>query len=267
MRKLAKLTGNHVATPLMAAAIASTGFGMAACERADAEPTPVVEPPPATLSEPSATPGSRAPATPATGRPAGDRGLVADRSQAAPPALAAVRSEPVQDLTGPGGEPFEVAVRNRDQVGHDRLIGRSSFEISLRTGATAHYPCSSCHQPGQAPGPYGHGSTSHRNVQPRHPERSGSSCTTCHATDDVEQLVLIGGEQVPLAHAYRLCAQCHYPQVDDWAAGIHGKRLDGWRGRRVLMGCSDCHDPHLPAIAPREPFPGPQLPRARRVSP
>ena len=53
---------------------------------------------------------------------------------------------------------------------------------------------------------------------------------------------------------------CHFTETDAWAAGGHGKRLDGWRGRRVVMGCADCHDPHDPAPRPRTPFAGPHLP-------
>jgi hypothetical protein len=178
-----------------------------------------------------------------------------------PPALAAVRSEPVEGLTGPGGEPFEVTVRGQDRFGHDRPIGRQSFQISLRGGATAEHACVSCHAPGRGVIGPDRQENAHRYVLPRHPERSGSACATCHAPDDVEKLVLADGHRVPLAHAYQLCGQCHYPQVEAWAAGVHGKRLDGWRGRRVLMGCADCHDPHQPALSPRDPFPGPQLPR------
>jgi hypothetical protein len=65
---------------------------------------------------------------------------------------------------------------------------------------------------------------------------------------------------VALDHAYRLCAECHSPQVTAWAAGAHGKRLDGWRGRRVVMGCAECHDPHRPSLEQRIPFRSPTLP-------
>jgi hypothetical protein len=184
-----------------------------------------------------------------------------------PPGLAMVRSEPVVGRTGPGGQPFEVVARNRQQRGHDRLIGRRNFEISLRGDPSTTDACSSCHRPGRAVIGPDRIEDAHRYVLPQHPAESGTHCLTCHAPDDVERLVLASGERVGLDHAYRLCAQCHYAQVDAWAAGVHGKRLDGWRGRRVVMGCADCHDPHQPAIAPRMPFPGPQLPRTGRRSP
>jgi hypothetical protein len=234
----------HHRPVLAAVAVAAVLAGLAACERADAEPQAALEPPAA------ASLAARGPAPPVD-----------------PPALAAVRSEPVHGLTGPGGQPFEVAIRDAARAGHDRPIGRQTFQISLRAGAIANYPCASCHQPGRPPARPERAEDAHRNVLPRHPERGGSACTTCHAADAVDQLVLIDGERVALGHAYRLCGQCHYPQVDAWAAGVHGKRLDGWRGRRVLMGCADCHDPHRPGVEPREPFPGPQIRQTRGRSP
>jgi hypothetical protein len=184
-----------------------------------------------------------------------------------PPALAMLRAEPVLGRTGPGGETFEVAARNRERPGHDRRIGRRSFEISLRSSPSTTDACGSCHRPGREVIGPDRIEDAHRYVRPHHPNESGTHCITCHAPDDVERLVLASGEKIGLDHAYRLCAQCHYAQVDDWAAGVHGKRLDGWRGRRVVMGCAECHDPHSPAVAPRMPFPGPQLPTNNRRSP
>jgi hypothetical protein len=107
----------------------------------------------------------------------------------------------------------------------------------------------------------------HRNFLPKHPDRAGSLCTTCHAAGDVEHLQLFDGTKVPLAHAYALCGQCHFAQVDAWAAGVHGKRLDTWAGRRVVLGCADCHDPHSPAIGSRTPYPGPVLPGSELRAP
>jgi formate-dependent nitrite reductase cytochrome c552 subunit len=101
----------------------------------------------------------------------------------------------------------------------------------------------------------------HQNVEPAHPKQTGARCSTCHATDNVELLALENGERATLDATYRLCAQCHFEQVDAWAAGVHGKRLDGWQGRRVVAGCPDCHDPHKPALEPRIPFRPPQVER------
>jgi hypothetical protein len=101
----------------------------------------------------------------------------------------------------------------------------------------------------------------HQNIQPLHPAQTGATCSTCHAADNVELLALKSGERATLDHTYRLCAQCHFNQAESWAGGAHGKRLDGWQGRRVVMGCADCHDPHNPAIESRIPFRAPQLQR------
>ncbi len=185
---------------------------------------------------------------------------VTDREDEAPPELAGVRSEPVVGRTGPGGEPIEVAVHTPDRPGHERTFGMTSFRISLRGRPSTAEACGSCHRAGRPVIQAERIEDAHRYVLPKHPEESGTHCSTCHATDDVQSLVLASGERISLEHAYRLCAQCHYAQADDWAAGTHGKRLDGWRGRRVVMSCPDCHDPHQPAIAPRIPYPGPRLP-------
>jgi hypothetical protein len=230
--------------------------GVPACDQADAEPHAV---PPVRVTPVTTTADAPAGPAPAAG--------FAPSAALEPAALAAVRSEPVIGRTGPGGQPFDVAVRTPDRAGHDRVIGRTTFPIALRSASATDYPCSACHQPGQPVIRPERIEDAHRNVLPRHPDESGSRCLTCHAPDDVERLVLASGERIPLGHAYRLCAQCHYAQVDAWAAGAHGKRLDGWRGRRVVMGCADCHDPHQPALEARTPFPGPQLPRTGRRSP
>ena len=63
-----------------------------------------------------------------------------------------------------------------------------------------------------------------------------------------EWLTLAGLDPVPLNESYRLCAQCHFIQVEAWSGGAHGKRLDTWRGPRVVMNCTDCHNPHDPGI-------------------
>jgi hypothetical protein len=67
--------------------------------------------------------------------------------------------------------------------------------------------------------------------------------------------------------SYQLCAECHFREVEAWAAGAHGKRLDGWQGRRVVMACADCHDPHGPAVPVLVPFRAPHLERPRRANP
>lgn len=181
-----------------------------------------------------------------------------------PGALATVPAAPAAPWTGPGGRPFNVATRtSEEEPGHARRFGSITLEIALRTRPLGQYPCSSCHLGRKIVMAKKRVGDAHQNVQPEHPKQTGALCSTCHAEDDVERLVLQNGERATLDESYRLCAQCHISQVDNWAHGMHGKRLDGWQGRRVVMACPDCHDPHKPALTPRIPFRAPHIQRTR----
>jgi hypothetical protein len=184
-----------------------------------------------------------------------------------PPALITVTGEPVQGRTGPGGTSLEVALRTPGQrAAPARRIGTRGFALGLREDAPQldQYPCTSCHVGTQQITDGERAGDVHANVEAVHPAETGASCGGCHAPDNVESFRLLTGERVGFDHAYRLCAQCHFPQVEAWAAGAHGKRLDGWQGRRVVMGCGECHDPHRPGLQARIPYPGPRLPGQRR---
>lgn len=211
--------------------------------------------------------GGEAPGTVSGEAPAGAPGGgpgAAGRKAAEPGALATVLAEPVHGWTGPGGQPFEVARRTPEYAAHlQRRIGVASFDIALRKTGLTQFPCSSCHPPGVPPtATPDRIADAHRNIQPDHPAATGARCRTCHAVDvNMERLTLQSGELATLDQAYRLCSQCHYLQAEAWAGGAHGKRLDGWQGRRVVMNCTDCHDPHRPHLEKRVPFPGPRIPR------
>jgi hypothetical protein len=225
------------------------GLGLAVVVLAcvDRTPRPVEEPPAegVILPEPDAVPPAAVPIV------------------RTPPGLAAVQALPVEGRTGPGGRPFEVTARTAGAVSYlHRPMGAETFGIALRGAGLVHYPCSSCHTPGmRVPRPPATAPATHRDIQPVHPAGTGAACATCHAVSRVDRLVLQSGDTATLDQAYRLCAQCHFAQVDAWAAGGHGKRLESWRDRRIVMNCTDCHDPHRPALGRRIPFPGPTLPR------
>lgn len=188
-----------------------------------------------------------------------------------PSALKSVAIEPVQGgWTGPGERDFYVALRSRQEGTYRyRQFGQEVFYLGLRLGEPeiTHMPCSSCHEgQGMVEGRVeGEGEEVHQNVQPVHPEQTGAQCLTCHAAADVGRLRLEAGGTVSIDHAYQLCAQCHFRQVESWAYGAHGKRLVGWRGRRVVMTCADCHDPHRPAAEKRMPMAGLGLPGPLRA--
>ena len=187
-----------------------------------------------------------------------------------PGALASVYAAPVSHWQGPGGQPFEVALRTVDPLtALSRRFGTTTMRTSLRVRAPdlGQYPCTSCHLGRRMPLADTRVPGAHENIRMVHPIQTGGACATCHSSDNVELLALRSGERATLDHTYRLCAQCHFSQAEAWAGGAHGKRLDGWQGRRVLMGCADCHDPHRPALETRIPFRAPQLQRARGRNP
>ncbi|MGE0552900.1 MAG: hypothetical protein AB7R55_05675 [Gemmatimonadales bacterium] len=180
-----------------------------------------------------------------------------------PGMLSTVATTPVSLPPYTDEHPFEVALRTGEQVaGHHRRFGAITRSIALRirTPDLSQYPCTSCHLGITVAMADERVQDAHQNIKPVHPQATGAVCSTCHAPDDVEKLAVKSGERPTLDHGYRLCAQCHFPEVDAWAGGGHGKRLDGWRGRRVVMNCTDCHDPHNPAVEPRTPFRAPRLP-------
>ena len=186
-----------------------------------------------------------------------------------PGALGTVFAAPVDGWKGPGDQPFEVTLRTADPASAlSRRFGTNTMGTSLRarTPDLGQYPCTSCHLGRRMILADDRVADAHENIKSIHPVQTGGICSTCHAPDNVELLALKSGERASLDHTYRLCAQCHFSQAESWAGGAHGKRLDGWQGRRVVMGCADCHDPHAPALEPRIPFRAPQIerPRGRR---
>jgi hypothetical protein len=225
-------------TVLLTAVVAAAG-----CGRGEASPAP----------------------TPTKADPVDGSVQVSPRDARQPGELTIVQAEQVIGRTGPGGDTFEVAIRTRGEGTHlNRNFGSRTMELGARVGSPVltNYPCTACHGDSGIRRDVDRTSDAHRDIQPVHPDETGASCTNCHAPENVALLALGNGERATLNHAYRLCAQCHVSQVNDWAAGAHGKRLDGWQGRRVVMGCADCHDPHKPALERRIPFRPPFIPRA-----
>ena len=181
-----------------------------------------------------------------------------------PGMLATVKAAPVERWKGPGDRPFSVAVRtSKQEAGHPRRFGSITLETALRERPVSQYPCTSCHFGRTVVMSEDRIGDAHQNIQPVHPQQTGAECSTCHSAENVEQLQLEQGDLATLNQSYRLCAQCHFRQVEAWSNGAHGKRLDGWQGRRIVMGCGDCHDPHRPAVGTRIPFQAPQLERPK----
>jgi hypothetical protein len=71
-------------------------------------------------------------------------------------------------------------------------------------------------------------------------------CLDCHDAQKRDQLHLTNGALVPFTESYRLCGQCHGDKLRDWRAGVHGKRIGNWDGRKTYFLCVNCHNPHTP---------------------
>lgn len=187
-----------------------------------------------------------------------------------PGALASVEAALVTGRLGPGDRPFEVGRRTPDAVsGRIRRFGSRPLPIQLRLRSPdlTRYPCTSCHQGIRLVMADERIPDAHTDLRVVHPGETGSTCATCHAPENPELLALGTRQRVTLDHAHELCATCHFSQVESWTGGAHGKRLDGWQGRRVVMGCAECHDPHAPALETRMPFRPPRLHRSGTRTP
>lgn len=79
------------------------------------------------------------------------------------------------------------------------------------------------------------------------------NCFTCHKKDGRDFLVTEKNQKVDMDHSYQMCGQCHFRQKKDWIGGAHGKRISNWAGKRMVMNCTSCHDPHSPLFKKRWP--------------
>jgi hypothetical protein len=82
-------------------------------------------------------------------------------------------------------------------------------------------------------------------------------CLDCHDATKRDFLHLADGRLIPFEESYRLCGQCHGPQLRDWRAGDHGRRTGSWSGQKEYLLCAHCHNPHSPRFKPIEPLPPP----------
>lgn len=90
-------------------------------------------------------------------------------------------------------------------------------------------------------------------------------CLDCHNIKDMDTLLGPDGQGLAFDQSQRQCQRCHGRQVRDWSNGAHGKRVESWQGRRTVLGCPVCHDPHAPAWLPSQPAPPPPVMRAERA--
>jgi hypothetical protein len=162
------------------------------------------------------------------------------------------RAQAANSNAGLSSEPFLADAVRVEATG---FSDRPRFFVLARTPAIQTYPCSTCHTVPieRMRGPAGSPRRAHWDVTLQHAPASVMSCGTCHATDAPGTLHMLQRTKVDLDHSYQVCAQCHAGQADDWASGAHGKRVGGWAPPRVVLACSQCHDPHQPRWDTRWP--------------
>ena len=117
------------------------------------------------------------------------------------------------------------------------------------------FPCSDCHGPGEADKERRE-LTFHEEIVFEH-DAENRWCLDCHDADNRDYLHYADGRLIPYTESYKLCGQCHAPQLKSWRAGDHGRRTGSWSGDKVYLLCAHCHNPHSPAIKPIEPMPPP----------
>ncbi len=124
-----------------------------------------------------------------------------------------------------------------------------------------YWPCMDCHEDEPV-------NLEVRELEEEHEDRSAELdhgdnwCLDCHDAEDRDQLRLARGEHVSFDETWKLCTQCHGDKLDDWQAGVHGKRTGGWHTEQEYRSCIACHDPHNvnPAFKPIDPKPRPLRP-------
>ena len=93
-----------------------------------------------------------------------------------------------------------------------------------------------------------------------HHDEANRWCLDCHDALNRDKLHLASGKLLDFTESYRLCGQCHGPELSDWKVGVHGKRTGSWSGKKEYLLCASCHNPHSPRFKPLKPLPIPARP-------
>jgi hypothetical protein len=130
-----------------------------------------------------------------------------------------------------------------------------SFFTETRTDKLVQKNCLNCHKDGRIEVVGSKEPDSHWDIQKtfKHAQSHVMNCTTCHNPSEITQLKLLDGQKLSVDQSFKVCAQCHFKQEQDWRLGAHGKRIGSWYGERVIKNCASCHNPHKPAFEKRWP--------------
>jgi hypothetical protein len=170
------------------------------------------------------------------------------------------------------------AATARGQTIHDA----PPFKVVPRTDRIGAFPCTQCHDNKLVDRRVRELQEEHLKIEFRHGGGRFWCYDACHRGTDMDRLVSLRGRPIEYDESYKLCQQCHFQRLD-WYFGGHGKRsgawpdqreippvaaelkvesredIGRWRGERVILNCTECHDPHSPSIKPFEPSPPPKV--------
>lgn len=154
-------------------------------------------------------------------------------------------------------KPYHGKLTSEELLADTELIkiteGEYTFLIPERKGKIKSYACIECHSKPLSQMKASNGKKAHWNMKLNHAKSETMNCTTCHNGADMNNLKTLTGKSVDLNFSYKVCAQCHSSQFEDWKGGAHGKKVAGWAPPRASMTCVNCHNPHSPSFGKRWP--------------
>jgi hypothetical protein len=158
-----------------------------------------------------------------------------------------------------------------------------AFKVLARKPALTKYPCTGCHDNSFVDRRVRKLADEHPTLQFDHGNGRMWCYDACHNGRDMDHLVTLRHRQVDYDESYKVCGQCHFERQKDWSFGAHGRRagafpdapkvpekrqdlkvtdrsrIGHWKGERLLLNCTACHNPHSPAIRPFTPSPAPEV--------
>jgi hypothetical protein len=157
------------------------------------------------------------------------------------------------------------------------------FKVVPRKPALTKFPCTSCHDNSFVDPRVRVLKEEHGDLVFEHGGGRFWCYDACHNGRDMDNLVSLRRRPIDYDRPYLLCGQCHFEKQKDWSFGGHGHRagaflvprdapltrdklrvverdkIGTWRGERVLLNCTVCHNAHAPTIQPYPLSPPPQV--------
>ncbi|GGW46190.1 cytochrome c3 family protein [Arenibacter certesii] len=131
--------------------------------------------------------------------------------------------------------------------------GEHTFLIPERKSQIKSFACIECHSKPLSQMKGTDKAKAHWDITINHANIETMDCATCHNGEDMNNLTSLTGRNIDFNLSYKLCAQCHTNQFEDWKGGAHGKKISGWTPPRASMTCVECHNPHDPGFEQRWP--------------